>query len=210
MTEPDDREDLGVVPGAAGGFGELAEAGFSGPWVETRDSPRTVGVDLRLSAGVGWEWREGAVRVWEAGADDLAALPDQLRAAWRFLSGLDDALQIMQDWPPLDQATVLLGSLDGELRYARVYRHRRDARASFASVLPFYDEPEQAVADRGFRAWARLVGYEVGSIFVSREQFEHPVIQANIARLQPQVLQRGEDSYELDFDFREPAADVRP
>lgn len=158
----------------------------------------------RRMAAAGWEWREGAVRVWQPSGAEVDALSAVLQDRWRFLAGGTRPQQILRDWTALDRATVMLGSLNDEIRYARIFRYRRDTTVSWASLLPFYDEPEQAVAARGFAEWARTVQYTKGTTFVPRVQYEHPVVQAHLAQQTfrlVRVREGGEELHELEFDF---------
>lgn len=183
--------------------------GGDGAWTNLRYSlDRAIALGQgwpdRATAGAAWRWTEGDLEIREASAEDLAALPDALGRQFRFMKGGGRARQILEDWTALDGAAVVLGTVDGELRYARAIRQRSPGVAAWASLLPFYDEPAQATAARGFAAWARAAGFAKGTTFVPRAQYEHPAIQAHLSR-QPhrlvRVLEDGEQLHELEFDF---------
>lgn len=158
----------------------------------------------KSTAGPQWSWSESPVTVREAADEDMAVLRLQIDDAFRFAPGRARAKQILEDWTALDGATVVLGLLNGTIRYARSVRRRVGTTAAWASLLPFYDEPDQAVAARGFAAWGRAVGYVKGTTFVPHSQYQNPIIQAHLARQAHRVVRvvpGTEPLHELEFDF---------
>jgi hypothetical protein len=156
------------------------------------------------TAGPGWEWSQENVRVWEGSQPEIDALPALLDAAWGRVPGGGRAKRILEDWPSLDAATVLLGSVSGAVRYASVFRYRSGGVAAWASLLPFGDEPSQNVAVSGMVAWARAVGYVRGVMFIPKAQFDAPVMQAHIASHGDRVIRvhpDGDQVHEVEYDF---------
>jgi hypothetical protein len=163
------------------------QVSVDGGWVNLRYGIEAAialarGFPVPVSAGPAWEWRQGDVRVWEASAEEVAALDGQLQTVWRFLPGGPTSRRILRDWTALDGATVLLGSQGEVLRYARVFRERAAGVAAWASLLPFYDEDGQAVMAKGVQAWARTVGYSKAVTFVPASIHASPTIEAQDRR----------------------------
>lgn len=141
---------------------------------------------------VGFDQTTGAVRVWEATAADLPAVRQLIQATvpqgQRAI-----AMRILEEWFHLDRATLLLGSKDGTLRYARVVRHRKATQASLAFVGALFDEPEQATVTTSIRSWMQQAGYTTASSFVPERLMTNPNMQAQLTRAGATVVRTRTD-----------------
>lgn len=140
-----------------------------------------------VRTAVGFDTTVGAVRVWEAGAGDLPAvrqlIQDTVPAGQRQI-----AAQVLEEWWTLDRATVLLGAKAGQLRYARMIRHRKPGQASLAIVGALFDEPEQATVTDSIRGWLQQAGYATVSSFVPERLMANAKMQAQLTRAGSRVV----------------------
>jgi len=139
---------------------------------------RFVGWPVRKT--VGFDQTTGRVRVWEATAADLPAVRELARGVPVARRAI--ALRALEEWFHMDRATLLLGALDGVLRYARLIRPRRGTVGAVSHVGPVFNEPEQALVTAAIRTWAQGAGYTTLTSFIPESLIDNPLVQAQLAR----------------------------
>lgn len=143
------------------------------------------GIEARFTGwpvrkALGFDQTTARVRVWEATQADLPAVRTLVRSVPAARRAI--ALRTLEEWYTLDRATLLLGALDGTLRYARLIRPRRGTVGALAWAGPIFDEPEQVLVTAAIRAWARQAGYTTLTSFIPESLLANPLMQAQLAR----------------------------
>jgi hypothetical protein len=195
-------EQLGAVKTAdwkTGRPGFLRGGGMRWEWPVTL--ARFTGWPARKH--VGFDQTLGRVRVWEATAADLPALhqliDDTIPPARKALTH-----RVAEEWWHLDRATLLLGTRDGVLRYARVIRPRRGTQGGMAFLSGLFDEPELEQSAQLALQWAKQAGYATLSIFAKPEALAAgrvpQFMQARHARIVKEHREFREPFTEIEFD----------
>ncbi len=126
------------------------------------------GWPARRSAGPGWVWQQGGVRLWEGWPGDLPAveaLIDQVAVGQVGGATLRARLRrMLEEWWDLDRATLLLSSWQGVLESARLVRPRRGTRSGL-SFLTQFPSTRLGLIQQGVKAWHRAVGYTHATMF---------------------------------------------
>lgn len=170
-------------------------------------------LDLRRFTGwparvaLGHDVTVGRIRQWEATADDLPALRAWIQEAMP-VDRRPIALRMVDEWWHLDRATILLGARDGELRYARALRYRKEGNVASANLGPLYDDPELEDLGGALKSWCRRAGYATLTTFVPKRLLAHPKMQAKLGRFPTRTVREKPDWKDEPEGFVELELDV--
>jgi hypothetical protein len=147
----------------------------------------------------GFDMTTGPIRTWEAVEEDLPAvrtLADQIPGAQGRI-----ARRMIDEWWYLDRATILLGSRNGVLRYARALRQSRSTVAAIGTFSALFDEPGQGVMAGHVKDWARQAGYTtIRSLFPTRLM--------SSSRVQAQITKSGARVVGQRMQYLEPFTEI--
>jgi hypothetical protein len=142
------------------------------------------GWPVRKTAGPGWTWTDGTLTIREATAADVPALRAHVTTAWGANQRVAVALQVLEEWWALDHATILLGTVAGQLMDVRLARFRKTRLAGNASATPWRADPTHGLMARGVATWLQTVGYDTASTFLPVELEGNQLAQRYLALCQ--------------------------
>jgi len=134
------------------------------------------GFPERRTAGVGWEYTYKNVWFREMQDADLADVQEAIRAefARANIRNGDTAAKMLADRWRLEKASVLLGYVNGTIRFVRVAREREGEQAAVATLNPLLVNSESRIVSYVSLMWLRLLGYKSGVMFVPANQYRSP------------------------------------
>lgn len=132
----------------------------------------------RRTAGPGWKWTKGSVTIRELRPSETSAFKQRLTELWAddYSQRLPLILRLLNDQCGLDQATVLVAEVNGDITYAFAYRPRKP-RVANVLTLAHVEDPRVHTLIRlvcqGTQEWLRTVGYSQLTAFVPAELYNH-------------------------------------
>jgi hypothetical protein len=142
---------------------------------------RCTGWPARKTAGPGWSWERGGVRITEASPDDVRMV---IEGTWGFHPRKHLALRMLEEWFHLERGTPLVARSQEGPGQVRIIRPRRGATGSIGVLTPYIDEVEEGEVVAGLNAWMYAAGYKTASGFVPLSQWDNLRVMrhANMAR----------------------------
>lgn len=131
------------------------------------DLARCTGWPARKTLGTGWALTHGRTTVREASEADLPVVRARLDEVWRGRPDRRDLTgRMLEEWWILDRATLLLGTVDGQLRDARLVRQRAASTAGVGMLLPAEEDAEQDAIVVATARWMVAAGYQTATMFI--------------------------------------------
>lgn len=126
----------------------------------------------RKTAGIGWEFSYKNVWFREMQDSDLAdvkaAIIDEFERAG--LRRGDDAAHLLEERWRVEKAAVLLGYVNGKIRFVRTAREREPGQAAVSTLNPLLVNNESCIVSYVAVMWLRLLGYTSAVMFIPEKQ----------------------------------------